>query len=259
MGRAYFPEAAKRPRNPFLGCDQQAYDGFVALAQTILVVDDEPTISQVVASYLRRDGFHAVTAADGPSAVEAALEHRPDLVVLDVMLPGFDGLQVMARLRQERHVPVILLTARGEESDRVVGLRLGADDYVVKPFSPAELVARVHAVLRRVQLGGDAGDGEGPIAFGNVVVDARERSVAVAGESVELTAKEFDLLLHLARHLGQVHTRDQLMDAVWRYPFYTDTATVTVHVRRVRQKIEADPLKPRHLVTVWGVGYKLTA
>ncbi len=231
----------------------------MALAQTILVVDDEPTISQVVASYLRRDGFHAVTAADGPSAVEAALEHRPDLVVLDVMLPGFDGLQVMARLRQERHVPVILLTARGEESDRIVGLRLGADDYVVKPFSPAELVARVHAVLRRVQLGAGAADGEGPIAFGDVVVDGGERSVAVAGTPVELTAKEFDLLLHLARHLGQVHTRDQLMDAVWRYPFYTDTATVTVHVRRVRQKIETDPLKPRHLVTVWGVGYKLTA
>jgi two-component system response regulator ResD len=231
----------------------------VALAQTILVVDDEPTISQVVASYLRRDGFHAVTAADGPSAVEAALEHRPDLVVLDVMLPGFDGLQVMARMRQERHVPVILLTARGEESDRVIGLRLGADDYVVKPFSPAELVARVHAVLRRTLRDGEATSDDGPIAFGEVIVDARERTVSVSGSLVELTAKEFDLLLHLARHLGQVYTRDELMESVWRYPFYTDTATVTVHVRRVRQKIEADPLKPRHLVTVWGVGYKLSA
>ena len=153
----------------------------MALAQTILVVDDEPTISQVVASYLRRDGFRAVTAADGPSAVEAALEHRPDLVVLDVMLPGFDGLQVMARLRQERHVPVILLTARGEESDRVIGLRLGADDYVVKPFSPAELVARVHAVLRRVHRDGETDGETAPISFGDVVVDARERSVTVAG------------------------------------------------------------------------------
>jgi two-component system response regulator ResD len=231
----------------------------MALAQTILVVDDEPTISQVVASYLRRDGFNAVTAADGPSAVEAALEHRPDLVVLDVMLPGFDGLQVMARLRQDRHVPVILLTAKGEESDRVIGLRLGADDYVVKPFSPAELVARVHAVLRRVSREGESGADDGPIAFGDVLVDGRERTVSVAGQAVELTAKEFDLLLHLARHMGQVHTRDELMESVWRYPFYTDTATVTVHVRRVRQKIEADPLKPRHLVTVWGVGYKLAA
>jgi DNA-binding response OmpR family regulator len=231
----------------------------MTLAQTILVVDDEPTISQVVASYLRRDGFRAVTAGDGPSAVEAARAHRPDLVVLDVMLPGFDGLQVMARLRQERHVPVILLTARGEESDRVIGLRLGADDYVVKPFSPAELVARVHAVLRRAQRDGDVSGDGGPIAFGDVVVDARERSVTVGGTPVELTAKEFDLLLFLARHLGQVFTRDELMDSVWRYPFYTDTATVTVHVRRVRQKIEADPLQPMHLLTVWGVGYKLTA
>jgi two-component system, OmpR family, response regulator ResD len=231
----------------------------MALAQTILVVDDEPTISQVVASYLRRDGFRAVTAADGPSAVEAAREHRPDLVVLDVMLPGFDGLQVMARLRQERHVPVILLTARGEESDRVIGLRLGADDYVVKPFSPAELVARVHAVLRRTQRDGEGAGDSAPITFGNVMVDARERSVSVGGEPVELTAKEFDLLLFLARHLGQVFTRDELMESVWRYPFYTDTATVTVHVRRVRQKIEADPLKPMHLLTVWGVGYKLAA
>jgi DNA-binding response OmpR family regulator len=231
----------------------------MTLARTILVVDDEPTISQVVAGYLRRDGFHTVTAADGPSAVEAAHEHRPDLVVLDLMLPGFDGLQAMARMRQERHVPVILLTARGEESDRVVGLKLGADDYVVKPFSPAELVARVHAVLRRVGREGDGDDEQPPIAFGDVVVDARERTVTVAGAPVELTAKEFDLLLFLARHLGQVHTRDQLMEAVWRYPFYTDTATVTVHVRRVRQKIERDPLKPQHLVTVWGVGYKLAA
>ena len=242
-----------------LGAPLPPYDGPMALAQTILVVDDEPTISQVVASYLRRDGFRAVTAGDGPTAVEAAIEHRPDLVVLDVMLPGFDGLQVMARLRQDRHVPVILLTARGEESDRVIGLRLGADDYVVKPFSPAELVARVHAVLRRVTRDGDGEGDAGPISFGDVVVHARERSVTVAGEPVELTAKEFDLLLFLARHLGQVFTRDELMESVWRYPFYTDTATVTVHVRRVRQKIEADPLKPRHLLTVWGVGYKLAA
>ncbi len=228
----------------------------MALAQTILVVDDEPTISQVVASYLRRDGFRAVTASDGPSAVEAALEHKPDLVVLDVMLPGFDGLQVMARLRQDRHVPVILLTARGEESDRIRGFRLGADDYVVKPFSPAELVARVHAVLRRVHRDGESDDEAAPISFGDVVVDARERSVAVAGAEVELTAKEFDLLLFLARHLGQVYTRDELMESVWRYPFYTDTATVTVHVRRIREKIELEPSEPRHLVTVWGVGYR---
>jgi DNA-binding response OmpR family regulator len=225
------------------------------VARTILVVDDEPTIANVVAGYLRREGYDAVTAADGPEAVAAAERYRPDLVVLDVMLPGADGLQVMARLRQRRSVPVILLTARGEEADRVVGLRLGADDYVVKPFSPAELVARVAAVLRRIDVD-DPGAGA-PLRFGAVEVDGRSRSVLVAGEPVELTAREFDLLHHLARHPGRAFTRDELMQAVWRYPFSTDTATVTVHVRRVRQKVEADPTSPRHLVTVWGVGYKL--
>jgi two-component system response regulator ResD len=229
----------------------------MAAPRTILVVDDEPTIAEVVAGYLRREGYEAITAADGPSAVSAAERHRPDLVVLDVMLPGFDGLQVMARVRQRRPVPVILLTARGEEADRVVGLKLGADDYVVKPFSPAELVARVSAVLRRSDAAPTTT--EAPVTFGEVVVDGRARTVAVAGEDVELTAKEFDLLHHLARHAGQVFTRDELMEAVWRYPFYSDTATVTVHVRRVRQKIERDPLNPEHLVTVWGVGYKLVA
>jgi DNA-binding response OmpR family regulator len=229
----------------------------VGTPRTILVVDDEPTIADVVASYLRREGYEAVTASDGPAAVAAAERHPPDLVVLDVMLPGFDGLQVMARLRQRRAVPVILLTARGEEADRVVGLRLGADDYVVKPFSPAELVARVAAVLRRAEPGRD-GDGE-LIRFGRVEVDAPARTVTVGGEQVELTAKEFDLLHYLARGINQVFTRDQLMEAVWRYPFYSDTATVTVHVRRIRQKIEEDPLQPRHLQTVWGVGYKLVA
>src|SRR3954454_16278628 len=177
------------------------------------------------------------------------------------MLPRISGLELMRRIRDRGsdRTSIILLTAKGEETDRVVGLRLGADDYVVKPFSPAELVARVHAVLRRTQRDGEAASDSTPITFGNVMVDARERSVSVGGEPVELTAKEFDLLLFLARHLGQVFTRDELMESVWRYPFYTDTATVTVHVRRVRQKIEADPLKPMHLLTVWGVGYKLAA
>jgi DNA-binding response OmpR family regulator len=229
----------------------------VSTRRTILVVDDERTIADVVASYLRREGYEAVTAGDGPAAVMAAERHQPDLVVLDLMLPGFDGLQVMARIRQRRAVPVILLTARGEEADRVVGLKLGADDYVVKPFSPAELVARVSAVLRRSQPA--APGAEEPVAFGEVVVDPRSRTVTVAGEEADLTAKEFDLLAHLSRNLGKVFTRDELMEEVWRYPFYTDTATVTVHVRRVRHKIERDPLQPRHLLTVWGVGYKLVA
>ena len=224
--------------------------------RTVLVVDDEPDISSVVAGYLRRAGFRAVTASDGPSAVAADSEHEPDLIVLDVMLPGFDGLQAMAHLRRRREVPVILLTARGEEADRVLGLRLGADDYVVKPFSPAELVARVDAVLRRAGRGDEGETGEA-IEFGNVVVDPRARTVTVAGVDTPVTAREFDLLAHLARGLGRAFTRDELMRDVWRYPFWSDTATVTVHVRRLRQKIERDPLMPHHLVTVWGVGYKL--
>jgi two-component system, OmpR family, response regulator ResD len=221
---------------------------------TILVVDDEPTIARVVAGYLQREGYDALTASDGPTAVAADAKHHPDLVVLDVMLPGYDGLQVMAHLRRTRAVPVILLTARGEESDRVLGLRLGADDYVVKPFSPAELVARVGAVLRRAEP--EAAGGE-PIQMGRVVIDPAARVATVDGEPVELTAREFDLLLHLARNPGRVFTRDELMQAVWRQSVWSDTATVTVHVRRLRQKIEIDPLQPAHLRTVWGIGYKL--
>jgi DNA-binding response OmpR family regulator len=225
--------------------------------RTVLVVDDERTIADVVARYLEREGYRALVAHDGEQAVALAERERPDLVVLDVMLPRIDGLQVMAVLRRRRPTPVILLTARGEEQERVSGLRLGADDYVVKPFSPAELVARVGAVLRR--LAGAAGDGAAGelLEFGDVTIDEAARSCTVRGRPAELTAKEFELLLHLARNPGRAFSRDDLMDAVWRYPYYSNTATVTVHVRRVRHKIEEDPLHPRHLVTVWGVGYKL--
>jgi two-component system response regulator ResD len=176
--------------------------------------------------------------------------------VLDLMLPGMDGLEVMRRLREFGEGPrvsVILLTAKGEHSDRIVGLRLGADDYVVKPFSPAELVARVDAVLRRVESPPEL---EEPIAFDELEVDPRGRRVLVRGEEVQLTVREFDLLLHLVRHPGQVFSRDQLMDSVWQYGFYTDTSTVTVHMRRLRSKIELDPSEPRWLQTVWGVGYR---
>jgi len=221
----------------------------------ILVVDDEPTIRNVLASYLRHEGYEAITAEDGPSAVAADEQHDPDLLVLDVLMPGYDGLQVMARVRHRRAVPIILLTARGEEADRIGGLRLGADDYVVKPFSPREVVARVAAVLRRAEpVGATAATA---LRFGAVEVDGAARTVRVRGEPVELTAREFDLLHHLARHPGRAFTRDELMTSVWRLPFYTDASTVTVHVRRVRQKIEPDPLRPTHLVTVWGVGYRL--
>src|SRR3954469_24769889 len=186
----------------------------MAAPRTILVVDDEPTIAEVVAGYLRREGYTAVTAADGPSAVSAAERHRPDLVVLDLMLPGFDGLQVMARVRQRRPVPVILLTARGEEADRVVGLKLGADDYVVKPFSPAELVARVSAVLRRTRPP-ETDAAEPPIEVGPLGSEPASRRVLLDGGEVALTMREFDLLAFLASHPGRVYSRDQLMESVW--------------------------------------------
>src|SRR5215207_2898884 len=183
---------------------------------SILVVDDEPTIGEVVSAYLRRAGYETRVAADGPSALAAVAEGSPDLIVLDLMLPGVDGLEVMRRVRErtDRTSAVILLTAKGEESDRVIGLRLGADDYVVKPFSPAELVARVDAVLRRVD---PAPEKAPPIEHGDVTIDPAARRVFVRGEEVALTQREFDLLLFLARHPGQAFTRTQLMDAVWQY------------------------------------------
>ena len=222
---------------------------------SILVVDDEPTIAEVVARYLVRAGYETSTAGDGPSAVAAAAASRPDLVVLDIMLPGIDGLEVMRRLHEDgdERVPVILLTAKGEESDRLVGLGQGADDYVVKPFSPLELVARVDAVLRRTEGGSDAHE---PMRFAGLEIDSRARRVVVHGQEVDLTAREFDLLHFLARHPDQVFSRDQLMDRVWGFPYYSDTTTVTVHVRRLRAKIEADASKPQWVQTVWGVGYR---
>jgi DNA-binding response OmpR family regulator len=218
-------------------------------------VDDEPTIAEVVARYLDRAGYEARIAGDGPQALELAGAQRPDLVVLDLMLPGMDGLEVMRRLRDSAHdrVAVILLTAKGEESDRVIGLRLGADDYVVKPFSPAELVARVDAVLRRI----DPVPEHAPtLEFGDLRIDPAGRRAFVGDSERQLTQREFDLLLFLARHPGQVFSRHQLMDAVWQYSFYSDTSTVTVHVRRLRSKVEADPGEPRFIQTVWGVGYR---
>jgi DNA-binding response OmpR family regulator len=222
---------------------------------SILVVDDEPTIAEVVARYLERAGYETRTAADGPSAVAAALGSPPDLLVLDIMLPGFDGLEVMRRVHEDldERVAIILLTAKGEESDRVAGLKRGADDYVVKPFSPAELVARVDAIMRRTAGGGDSQE---VLAFGELEIDPSSRLVRVGGEEVELTLREFDLLLFLAQNPGHAFSRDELMDRVWQLPFYTDTTTVTVHIRRLRSKIEADPSEPRRVQTVWGVGYR---
>jgi DNA-binding response OmpR family regulator len=222
---------------------------------SVLVVDDEPTIAEVVSRYLERAGYRTQVAADGVQALAAVADHRPDLVVLDLMLPGIDGLEVMRRLREQGRgrIATILLTAKGEESDRVVGLRLGADDYVVKPFSPAELVARVDAVLRRIDTSPARSE---PLQCSDLTIDPAARRVDVRGQEVQLTQREFDVLLFLARHPGQVFSRNQLMDAVWQYSFYSDTSTVTVHIRRLRAKIELDPAQPRHIETVWGVGYR---
>jgi len=222
----------------------------------ILVVDDEPTIAEIVARYLQRANYETRIAGDGHAALAHASTWHPDLVVLDLMLPGLDGLEVMRLLRElgGPRVAIILLTAKGEEADRIDGLRLGADDYVVKPFSPAELVARVEAVLRRNDV-----DDDGPepqLRFGDLVIDPSGRRVVAGGEDVILTQREFDLLAFLARHPGQVFTRDHLMEQVWRFSFYSDTSTVTVHIRRLRAKIEPEPAQPRYIETVWGVGYR---
>ena len=222
----------------------------------ILVVDDEPNIREVVVRYLRRDGHTVVQAADGEEALELYRRIRPDLVVLDLMLPKVSGLEVCRRLGTEGRVPLIMLTARGEEEDRIVGLSLGADDYVVKPFSPRELAARVEAVLRRVNAVPAVEATQAILEFDGLSVDPNTRGVTVRGEPVALTAREFDLLHHLAKTPGRVYTRDQLMKAVWDFAFSAENSTVTVHVRRLREKIETDPAHPRYLRTVWGVGYQ---
>jgi DNA-binding response OmpR family regulator len=222
---------------------------------SILVVDDEPSIREVVSIYLRRAGYRVIVAQDGQQALQALDAEPPDLVVLDLMLPKVDGLEITRRLRAAGDTPIIMLTARREEADRIAGLELGADDYVVKPFSPQELVSRVKAVLRRAR-GTAPTSAERPLTFDDLRIDPITRLVEVNGAEKSLTAKEFDLLWVLARHPRQVFNRDQLLDLVWGISEYVDPSTVTVHVRRLREKIEADPANPRHIQTVWGVGYK---
>jgi DNA-binding response OmpR family regulator len=219
----------------------------------VLVVDDEPMVREVITSYLERDGWRVVTATDGATALRMLDTSLPDLVVLDLMLPEVDGLSVLARLRTTTDVPVIVVTARGEEPDRVLGLELGADDYLVKPFSPRELVARVRSVLRRSR----PSPAKARIVHGNLVIDGPSREVEIDGRIVPLTAREFDLLAFLAAAPRQVFSRADLLEQVWdSSPVYQDPSTVTVHIRRLRHKIEPDPEQPRHLVNVWGVGYR---
>jgi DNA-binding response OmpR family regulator len=227
-----------------------------ATMATVLVVDDEPIVREVVARYLAHEGHRAIEAADGDAARTLIERSEPDLVVLDLMLPGMDGLALCSWIRGRSELPVIMLTARGEEADRIVGLELGADDYVTKPFSPRELAARVRSVLRRTVTAVSEVE---VLAFGDVELERQTREARKGGFPVRLTAKEFDLLWFLASHPRRVFSRDQLMASVWGYTAALDTGTVTVHVRRLREKIEDDPSEPRHLETVWGVGYRLAS
>jgi DNA-binding response OmpR family regulator len=226
-------------------------------SELILVVDDEPNIVELVKLYLEQEGFRVVEAADGPSALEAVQRHNPDLVVLDIMLPEMDGWEVCRRIRSGSQVPIIMLTARDAEVDRIVGLELGSDDYLVKPFSPRELVARVKAVLRRSRPGGPDEEDK-PLAVEDLVIDPGRRKVTRGEEEIALTTKEFDLLYLLALNRGIVLTRERLLERVWGYTYAGDTRTVDVHMRHLREKLEPDPAHPRYLLTVWGVGYKFT-
>ena len=223
----------------------------------ILVVDDEPNIREVVELYLRREGYEVEVAGDGGAALAAIERKSPDLIVLDLMLPVMGGIQLTRLLREGlSEIPIIMLTAKGGEDDRVSGLEVGADDYVTKPFSPKELIARVKAVLRRTSTKPLVDSLAQPVTIGQVTINPSTHQVWRDKQEVTLTAKEFDLLWFFMNHPGQVFSRDQLLDHIWGFDFYGDANTVTVHVRRLREKIEQQPTKPEYILTVWGVGYK---
>jgi DNA-binding response OmpR family regulator len=222
----------------------------------ILVIEDEPSLAEVVGLYLKRAGYQVQIAFDGKIAMSILEKQIPDLVIMDIMLPEVDGLSLTRWLRDRSNVPIIMVTARREEIDRIAGLEMGADDYVVKPFSPQELVSRVRAVLRRSGREQTEVESDRALAFDGITIDPRTRIVMARDSSVTLTAKEFDMFYLLARHPRQVFTREQLLERVWGGAEYIDPGTVTVHVRRLREKMESDPSNPEHLLTVWGVGYK---
>lgn len=226
----------------------------MCMSDTILVVDDEQRIIDLAKMYLEQDGYQVISATNGVSALRIILEKEPQLVVLDLMLPGMDGLEVCRRVRAQSEVPIIMLTARSDDIDKIVGLELGADDYLTKPFNPRELLARIKAILRRADRGSNRGNAPEQIRIGNLRIDARRRSVEVAGRMVELRMKEFDLLQTLAENMGMVFSRERLLDVVWGYDFAGETRTVDVHIAHLRHKLGAMEAK---IETVWGVGYKL--
>lgn len=224
--------------------------------ELILVVDDEANIVELARLYLENEGFRVIGAATGEEALRALAEHHPDLMVLDIMLPEIDGWEVCKRVRASSRLPIIMLTARDSEVDRIVGLEIGADDYLVKPFSPRELVARVKAVLRRVACPPE--ETEKSIKVDDLIIDPDRRKVLREGEEIPLTSREFDLLYLLAVNRGIVFSRDRLLERIWGYTYYGDTRTVDVHIRHLREKLERDPAHPQYLITVWGVGYKFS-
>jgi DNA-binding response OmpR family regulator len=227
------------------------------MRKTILIADDDPTIRDVLEQYLKREGFRVLIATNGQAALQTAQSEKPNLVVLDLMMPELDGWEVCRRLRAESTLPILMLTARGEEYERILGLGLGADDYVTKPFSPGEVVARIKAIFRRIEMSrAPTAPSREIIRVGNLVIDPATRHVVIGGRQCDLTPKEFDLLYFLASHPRQVQSQQQLLDQVWGYTYAGETSTVTVHIRHLREKVEADPANPCLIETVWGVGYR---
>lgn len=240
-----------------IGTTGAAAQAAKAPQRRVLIVDDEANIREVLGQYLQIEGFVIMQAADGLEALRLAQSTPPDLVILDVMLPGIDGLEVCRRLRTTSAVPILMLTARSDELDKLEGFRVGTDDYVTKPFSPREVVMRVQAIMRRLEATGlPAMVLDGTLHLGALVIRPQLRQVERDGIQLDLTTKEFDLLHFLATHPRQVFTRQQLLDHVWDYDYFGDASTVTVHIRRLREKVEPDATRPRYIKTVWGVGYK---
>ncbi|PKR76807.1 DNA-binding response regulator [Halalkalibacillus sediminis] len=225
-------------------------------AERILIVEDEVEIAELVSDYLKREGYDVLHAKDGEEGLSIFHEQDPSLAILDLMLPKIDGIELCRRIRATSQIPIIMMTAKGGETDKIVGLGIGADDYITKPFSPSELVARTKAQLRRYRHFSSPVENKDRLTFGDLVIDAKEYRVISSGKEVEVSAREFKLLYVLASHQGQVFTKDQLFDKVWDYDHMGDYNTLTVYVRKLREKIEPDPSKPVYIKTIWGVGYK---